>query len=131
MDEINCFETKRDSSKGGYVAQREPRVQSIRREKKSHLGEKSPKIRFFGNVRERERERERGGGGGGGGRGRKESFGDFSGFVGRKSLSLELKFFVMMRATRRHQKEEISPNIQKMRFGENQSLQVRKSFEVS
>ena len=61
----------------------------------------------------------------------KESFGDFLGFVGRKSLSLELKFFVSMRATRRHQKEEISPNTQKMRFGENQSFRVIKSFEVS
>ena len=43
---------------------------------------------------ERERERER----------RKESFGDFSGFVDRKSLSLELKLFVSTRATHRHQK---------------------------
>ena len=43
------------------MARHEPRVQSIKREKKSHLGEISPKIRFFGNVRE-------GGGGGGGGK---------------------------------------------------------------
>ena len=81
----------------------------------------SSKIRFFRNVRERERERD----------GRKESFGDFSCFVSRKSLNPELKFFLSMRATRRHQKEEISPKIQKRRFGENQSLWVRKSFEVS
>ena len=37
------------------MARREPRVQSIKREKKSHLGEISPKIIFFGNVRERDR----------------------------------------------------------------------------
>ena len=44
---------------GGHMARREPRVQSIKREKKSHLGEISPKIIFFGNVREREIEEER------------------------------------------------------------------------
>ena len=63
------------------------------------MGEISPKIRFVGNVRERERERER--------ERRKESFSDFSGFIGWKLLSLELKFFVSMRAMHRHQKEEI------------------------
>ena len=53
------------------MARHEPRVQSIKREKKKTLLEKiSPKIRFFGNVRERERG------------------------VSRKSLSLELKFFM-------------------------------------
>ena len=98
----------------------EPRVQSIKGKKKSHLGEISPKIGLLEMLeRERERERER----------RKESFDDFSGFIGRKSLSLE--FFVSARVTRRHQKEKISSKIQKRRFGENQSLQVRKSFEIS
>ena len=48
------------------MVRHEPRVQSIKREKKSHLGEISPKIRFFGNVRE-------GGGGGGGGGGKNPS----------------------------------------------------------
>ena len=36
-----------NSSKGGHVVRRAPRVQSIKREKKSHLGERSPKIRFL------------------------------------------------------------------------------------
>ena len=74
--------------------------------------------------RERKRERERE-------RRRKESFGDFSGFIGWKSSSPELKFFVLKRATRRHQKGEISLNIQNRRFGGNQSLRVTKCFEVS
>ena len=59
---------------------------------------------------------------------------NFSGFINRKSLSPELKFIVSTRATCRHKKKEkkkkISSNIQKRRFGENQSLRVRKSFEV-
>ena len=62
---------------------------------------------------------------------KEESFGDFSSFVGWKSSNPELKFFVSMRATCRHQKGEISLKIQKRRFGGNQSLRVRKSFEVS
>ena len=45
------------------MVQREPRVQSIKREKNSDLGDISPKIRFFWKCereREREKERERG-----------------------------------------------------------------------
>ena len=51
-----------------------------------------------------ERERERG-------REAKVLFGDSRGFVGQKSSNPELKFFVSIRATRRHQKGEISPKI--------------------
>ena len=38
------------------MVRRAPRVQSIKREKKSHLGERSPKIRFLETL-EREEER--------------------------------------------------------------------------
>ena len=45
-------------------------------------------------------------------------FGDLWGFVGRKSLSPELKFFASMRATHWYKTIGISPNILRMRFGE-------------
>ena len=56
-DEINCFETKTDQSKGRHVAQREPCIQSIKRGKFLIWGKRSP-ISDFSNV-EIEREKER------------------------------------------------------------------------
>ena len=53
------------------------------------------------------------------------------GFVDWNSSGQELKFITSTRATRRHQKGEISPKIQKRRFGGNQSFRVRRCFEVS
>ena len=119
------FQGKKDPSKGGHVAHVGDTCPKYKKGKKSQLREISPKIIFFWK-RYRETEREGGEGGG-----RKESFGDLSGFIGWKLLNPELKFLVSTRATRRHQKEEISPKIQKRRFEENQSLRIRKSFEVS
>ena len=48
------------------MARREPRIQNIKGEKKSHLGKISKNLIFLEML---ERERERGGGGGGGGGG--------------------------------------------------------------
>ena len=58
-------------------------------------------------------------------------FDDFSGFIGRKSSSLELKFFVSTRATRRHQKGGISPKIHRRGFGEIKGFEFRKCFKAS
>ena len=74
------------------MVRREPRVQSIKRGK-ILFGRDISQNQIFEMV-EREREREDG---------IHVSFDDFFGFVGRKSLSPELKFFVSTRATRRHQ----------------------------
>ena len=89
------------------MSQHEPRVQSVKRGKIS-FGRNISQNQIFEMVereREREREREKE-------REREEgihvSFDDFSGFVGRKSLCPELKFFVLTWATRRHQKGGIS-----------------------
>ena len=74
------------------------------------FGKISPKIRFFETLeREREREREKE-------RERERiqvSFGDFLGFIGQNSSGQVLKFIASTRATRRHQKGEISSKIQK------------------
>ena len=76
------------------------------------FGKISPKSIFFETL-ERERDRERK---------RDErihvSFGDFSGFVCRKSSSPELKFSASTRATHRYRKRGISPKILRRKFGE-------------
>ena len=62
---------------------------------------------------------------------RKESFGDFLGLDGRKSLIPKLKFFVLTRAMRGHQKGGISPNIHRRGFGEIKGFEFRKCFKAS
>ena len=102
------------------MARREPCIQSIKRGKYLIWEKRSPIYDFLSIERERERERER-----------KVSFSDLQDFVVRNSSGQELKFITSMRATSKHQKGEISPNIQKMRFWGNQSFRVRRCFEAS
>ena len=73
------------------MARREPRIGSIKGTK--IFCTKDLPFGVGENVREKEREREA-----------KVFFGDSRGLVARKSLSLELKFFVSTRAMHRHQK---------------------------
>ena len=98
---------------------REPRVGSIKMDK-DILHKISP-ILVLEKTLEREREREK----------LRFLFGDSWGFVGRKLSSLELKFFVSMRATCRHQKGGISSKIHRRRFGEIKGFEFRKCFKAS
>ena len=87
------------------------------------FGKDLPFMILFSIVRERERER--------GGKKPRIPSTISQGFVGRNPLSQELKLIVSTRAMLRDQKGEISPKIQKRRFGGNQRFRVRRCFEAS
>ena len=77
-----------DPSKGGHVAQREPRIQSIKRENISIEREISHFLTFFFSAQTE----------------RKVSFGDSWDFIGRNSSGQELKFIASTRATHGYRK---------------------------